>query len=92
MNEVRLKEVINDIINAIESRKTEDRQAIEFNRVQRMIFKRMLIDVTCAVNGNYSEETEDILLTWKQSYNGDRGYYFMNYIYGIDKTKQYSLS
>lgn len=92
MNELRLKEVLVDIINSIEARKTGDPQAVEFNRIQKMMFKRMLNDVCTATDGNYNERTEDILSTWKQSYNGDRGYYFMNYIYGIDKTKQYSLS
>lgn len=82
-NEERLKEILGTIIEDIKARKTEDKQAIEFNRLQLQMFRRMLQDVCFSVDMDYSEETEDILHTWKQSYNGDRGYYFMNYIYGI---------
>ena len=92
MNEVRLKEVIVDILTAIESRVTECEQAKRFNRYQLLMFKRMLNDVCTSINQNYNEETNGIINTWQQSQNSDRGYYFMNYIYGIDNTKQYSLS
>lgn len=91
-NESRLQEVICDIIVSIENRVTECQQAKDFNRAQLKMFKTMLQDVILSTDMNYSERTEDILDAWKQCGNGERGYYFMNYIYGFDKTKQYSLS